>query len=126
MPLAPLTPQAQMYSATFTFAKGEYDDEFHRLDQAIAEVARAIPGYLGEEAWENPSNGLISTVYYWETLAALQQLVEHPTHIAAKQQQAKWISGYHIVIAQVIRSYGDGGVAHPLATGPGADPSTPG
>ncbi len=64
-------------------------------------------GYLGEEAWENPSNGLISTVYYWETLAALQQLVEHPTHLAAKQKQAKWISGYHIVIAQVIRSYGD-------------------
>ena len=31
-----------MYSATFTFAKGEYDDEFHRLDRAIAEVAKAI------------------------------------------------------------------------------------
>jgi NADH:ubiquinone oxidoreductase subunit F (NADH-binding) len=36
-----------MYTATFTFAPGEYDDEFHRLDQAIAEAARAIPGYLG-------------------------------------------------------------------------------
>lgn len=114
-----------MYSATFTFAKGEYDGEFLRLDQAIAEVAKVIPGYLGEEVWENPSTGLISTVYYWETLAALQQLIEHPTHITAKQKQAKWINGYHIVIAQVIRSYGDGGIAHPLATAPEAGLSTP-
>lgn len=104
-----------MYSATFTFAKGEYDDEFHQLDKVIADVAKGIPGYLGEEAWENPSSGLISTVYYWETLEALQQLVQHPAHIAAKQKQAQWISGYHIVIAQVIRSYGDGGIRHPLS-----------
>jgi heme-degrading monooxygenase HmoA len=103
-----------MYSATFTFRKGEYDEEFHRLDEAIAEVARAIDGYLGEEAWENPSTGLISTVYYWRTLEALQQLVEHPTHIAAKERQARWIEGYHIVVAQVLRSYGDGGLPHPL------------
>lgn len=74
-----------MYSATFTFAKGEYDDEFHRRDQAIAELAKSIPGYLGEEAWENTASGLISTVYYWETLDALRQLVEHPMHLAANR-----------------------------------------
>jgi heme-degrading monooxygenase HmoA len=103
-----------MYSATFTFAKGEYDEEFHQLDKVIADVAKGIPGYLGEEAWENPSAGLISTVYYWETLDALQQLVQHPAHIAAKQKSAQWIRGYHIVVAQVLRSYGDGGISHPL------------
>lgn len=109
-----------MYSATFTFAKRDYDDDFHRLDGIIADVAKGIPGYLGEEAWENPSMGLISTVYYWETLEALQQLIQHPTHIAAKQKQSQWIRGYHIVVAQVIRSYGDGGIGHPLATASGA------
>lgn len=113
-----------MYSATFTFAKGQYDGEFHRLDQAIAEVAKAIPGYLGEEAWENPTTGLISTVYYWRTLAALQKLIEHPLYVAAKQQQAKWLNGYHIVIAEVLRSYGDGGIAHPLGTPPKVGPSS--
>ncbi|NMG76211.1 antibiotic biosynthesis monooxygenase family protein [Aromatoleum diolicum] len=106
-----------MYTATFTFAKGEYDAEFHKLDQAIAEVARSIPGYLGEESWENPASGLISTVYYWQTLEALQQLIQHPKHVAAKQRQAKWINGYHIVIARVIKSYGDGGIPHPLSPG---------
>lgn len=104
-----------MYSATFSFAKGEYDDEFHRRDQAIAELAKSIPGYLGEEAWENTASGLISTVYYWETLDALRQLVEHPMHLAAKREQGRWLKGYHITIAQVLRSYGDAGIAHPLA-----------
>jgi len=104
-----------VYSATFTFAKGEYDDEFHRRDQAIAELAKSIPGYLGEEAWENTASGLISTVYYWETLDALRQLVEHPMHLAAKREQGRWLKGYHITIAQVLRSYGDDGIAHPLA-----------
>jgi len=108
-----------MYSATFTFAEGEYDDEFHQLDKVIADVAKGIPGYLGEEAWENSSAGLISTVYYWETLEALQQLVQHPAHLAAKAKQAKWINGYHIVVAEVIRSYGDGGIDHPLTAASG-------
>lgn len=105
-----------MYSATFTFAKGDYDDEFHARDQAIADIARSIPGYLGEEAWENASSGLISTVYYWDSMEALKQLVEHPQHLEAKQLQSRWLQGYHVTIAQVLRSYGDGGIAHPLVS----------
>lgn len=34
-------------------------------------VARSTPGYLGEESWENTATGLISNVYYWESLEAL-------------------------------------------------------
>lgn len=100
-----------MYSVTFTFAKQQYDEEFHRLDQAIAEAAKNLPGYLGEEAWENPANGLISTVYYWESLEALQALIQHPQHLEAKAKQARWLAGYQVVIAQVIKAYGDGRLA---------------
>lgn len=107
-----------MYSATFTFAKSEYDDEFHERDRAIAEVAKSIPGYLGEEAWENAAAGLLSTVYYWETLEALRQLTDHPKHLAAKQLKGRWLQGYHVTIAQVLRSYGDGGIPHPLTGAP--------
>ena len=104
-----------IYTATFTFAMGEVDEAFHALDQVIAEVARAIPGYLGEEAWENPATGLISNVYYWDGLAALQVLVNHPAHLEAKRRQAEWLRGYQVVIGQVVGAYGDGGIAHPLA-----------
>lgn len=104
-----------MFTATFTFAKGDYDAEFHALDARIAAMARAIPGYRGEETWENPATGQISNVYYWDTMEALQQLMSHPDHREAKQAQARWLRGYQVVIAQVLRSYGDGGIDHPLA-----------
>lgn len=114
-PNATTRTQPSMYTSTFTFAKREYDDEFHALDQVIADAARAIPGYLGEESWENPATGLICNVYYWSSLQALQQLIDHPMHRQAKQQQQRWLAGYQITIAQVISSYGDGGITHPLA-----------
>jgi len=40
-----------MYTSTFTFSKRDFNDAFYALDAEIAELARAIPGYLGEEAW---------------------------------------------------------------------------
>lgn len=104
-----------MYTSTFTFAKRQFDDEFHALDASIARAARAIPGYLGEEAWENAATGLVSNVYYWETMEALQSLMTHPAHLRAKQREQEWLAGYHVVIAQVVGHYGDGAIAHPLS-----------
>ena len=95
-----------MYTSTFIFSKKEFDDEFHALDQAISAAAKAIPGYLGEEAWENPSNGLVSNVYYWKTLEALHVLMKDPSHLLAKAGHAKWLDGYRVVIAEVRREYG--------------------
>ena len=108
-----------MYTATFTFAKREFDDAFHALDQVIADIAKSIPGYRGEESWENPGTGLVCNVYYWDSLDALRQLIDHPSHQAAKQRQGQWLNGYQVTIAQVMKSYGDGGIAHPLATAQG-------
>lgn len=104
-----------MYTATFTFAKRQFDDDFHALDAVIARLAKSIPGYLGEESWENPASGLVSNVYYWQTLEALQALMTHPAHLEAKQRQGQWLAGYQVVVAEVIGCYGDGGIAHPLA-----------
>jgi heme-degrading monooxygenase HmoA len=97
-----------VYSSTFIFAKKQYDDAFHRLDETIAAAAKAIPGYLGEEAWENPATGLVSNVYYWSSLEALQSLMSHPAHLQAKASHANWLAGYRVVIAQVLRAYGGG------------------
>lgn len=104
-----------MFTTTFTFSKRQFDDAFHVLDQVIATTAKSLPGYLGEESWENPATGVISNVYYWESMEALQALIEHPAHQAAKREQSRWLAGYQVVIAQVVRSYGDGGIDHPLA-----------
>lgn len=107
-----------MFTSTFTFAPGAYDAEFHALDARIADMARAIPGYLGEETWENAATGLVSNVYYWDSMEALQQLMGHADHREAKARQASWLKGYQVVIAQVVHSYGDGGIPHPLKNTP--------
>ncbi|MGO4391929.1 antibiotic biosynthesis monooxygenase [Variovorax sp. M-6] len=112
-----------MYSSTFIFAKKQFDDEFHRLDQAIAEAAKSIPGYLGEETWENPATGLISNVYCWESLDALQVLMQHPRHLEAKAAQARWLDGYKVVISEVLRTYGDTGLGQPSAASRAASDS---
>lgn len=108
-------PAPTIYTSTFTFAMGTADAAFDALDRVIAEAAGATPGYLGEEAWESPATGLVSNVYYWESLEALHALMAHPAHVEAKRRQAQWLRGYQVVIAQVIGVYGDGGIAHPLA-----------
>lgn len=106
---------SKIYTSTFTFSMHEVSDEFHALDKIIADAAKSIPGYLGEEAWENPSLGMTSNIYYWDSMNALQTLMSHPAHLEAKRRQAEWLKGYHVVIAQVLGVYGDGRIAHPLA-----------
>ena len=105
-----------MYSATFIFDKKQYDERFYALDTAIAEIAKQAAGYLGEESWENNETGRICNVYYWQSLEALQALIQHPKHLEAKAAQANWLNGYQVVIAQVLRSYGDGKLDHPAAS----------
>lgn len=111
-----------MFSSTFIFAKGQWDAEFHQLDEQIAAAARATPGYLGEECWENAATGLVCNVYYWDSLDALQLLMQHPTHLQAKAKQAQWLSGYQVVISQVLRTYGDAKLAGLLPTAGRAGP----
>lgn len=46
-----------MYTSTFTFAKGRFGDKLHAMDAEIAQIAKSIPGDLGEAVWENPTTG---------------------------------------------------------------------
>jgi heme-degrading monooxygenase HmoA len=107
-----------MYSATFIFDKKQYDDAFYALDKAIAAAAKSTEGYLGEESWQNAETGRVCNVYYWRDLQSLQALMNHPKHLEAKASQANWLNGYQIVIAKVIRAYGDGRIMHPSSTFP--------
>lgn len=95
------------HSSTFIFEVGTLTDEFHRLNNEIAERARAIEGFLGEESWENPETGLHAEVYYWSSLAALQQLVGMDTHRVAKGRTDEWLGKYRVVISEVRSVYGD-------------------
>ena len=101
-----------MYSAAFLFEPGEYDARFHELNALIDRAAKATPGYLGSESWRSADGKTANATYYWASLESLQAFSRHPDHMEAKRQYRRWYRGYHIVIAQVLRSYGDGVLEH--------------
>ena len=102
-----------MISATFIFQKKDYDDEFYRLDGAIEEANLRNPEFLGKDSWVNPEKGLSCAVYYYQSMAGLVDLKNIAVHREAKAGYTKWYAGYHVIIAEVQTSYGDGTIAHP-------------
>jgi heme-degrading monooxygenase HmoA len=101
-----------VYCASFNWEPGTYDSEFNRLNEAIEQVARSLPSYLGVESWQSADGSRKCANYYWADLAALKEFSVHPTHQEAKRQYSRWYKGYHIVISEVLRSYGDGTLSH--------------
>ncbi|MDA7417977.1 antibiotic biosynthesis monooxygenase [Xenophilus arseniciresistens] len=108
-----------MYSATFVFAHHQLDDEFHALYDEITRVAESLEGFRGVESWENPTTGLVSKVFYWDSMDALHQLMVHPTHLRAKAAHEQWLAGYQVVISKVMRVYGDTRLDRLLPLNPG-------
>ncbi len=100
-----------MYSASFTFEPGIYDARFHELNALIDAAARATAGYIGVESWRSVDGTRANATYYWRSLEALREFSSHPSHVEAKRQYQRWYRGYHIVIAEVVRSYGDGNLS---------------
>ena len=101
-----------MYSAAFIFEPGSYDDRFLALDAQIEAAAAANPGYLGRETWQSTDGVRINATYYWKDLDSLKTFSTDPNHLEAKRNYQLWYKGFHIVIAEVIRSYGDGEFSH--------------
>jgi heme-degrading monooxygenase HmoA len=101
-----------MYSASFMWEPGTYDADFQRLNKIIDDVARSLPGFIGIESWQNVDGSRRNAVYYWDSLGTLKTFSSHPVHLEAKKQYAKWYKGYHIVVAEILRSYGDDRIAH--------------
>ncbi len=101
-----------MYSAAFIFRPGTYDEEFHRLNELIDNAAEATDGYLGAETWQSADGKTLNATYYWETLDALREFSRNPHHLESKKQYSRWYDGYHIVVSEIVRSYGDDSIAH--------------
>jgi heme-degrading monooxygenase HmoA len=101
-----------MFIAAFIFEPGTYDARFHALDANIEAAAASNPGYLGRETWRSEDGARYNASYYWTDLESLKAFSQHPQHLEAKRDYQLWYKGFHIVISEVIRSYGDGALAH--------------
>lgn len=95
------------YSSAFIFETKNLTEEFDRIDSEIAQRARQIPGFLGEEAWHNENTGLHAEVYYWTDMDALKQLMGMDTHRLAKSRYGEWLGEYRVVISEVQSVYGN-------------------
>lgn len=101
-----------MYSVAFIYEPGEYDAEFHRLNKLIDEIARSMHGFIGAESWRSPDGKKTNATYYWANMDTLKEFSSHPKHLEAKRQYSRWYAGFHIVISEIVRSYGDGAFPH--------------
>ncbi len=113
------------------FRPGTYDDDFHRLDDAIAGLAKETTGFLGSEVWLSPDGVTRNAIYYWSDFAHLRDFSQAVEHRAAKAEYGRWYEAYQVVVAEIRSVYGDGRLQHittPIArvspVGRGGGPSS--
>ena len=95
-----------MISCAFIFTPGEYDEDFHRLDNAIDVYARSIDGFIKVELWHSTDGKSKNAVYYFENEGALEKLANLPAHLKAKAQVDRWYDDYRVEISEVRQMYG--------------------
>jgi len=101
-----------MFTISFIFRPGTYDDDFHRLDGAIAATAKQTEGFLGSETWVSGDGKTINAVYYWADLKHLRDFAQAVEHREAKASYARWYDAYQVVVAEIRSVYGDGRLGH--------------
>ncbi|RDZ39537.1 antibiotic biosynthesis monooxygenase [Haloferax sp. Atlit-4N] len=96
------------YLITFRLDPGEYDAEFHELNDAIQTAAEETEGYLGKQTWHAPNSEEVLVVYYWESLDAVKSFGADSDHQHAKQRWTKWYDAYEVTVTEVVETYGRG------------------
>ena len=104
-----------MFQCSFMFTRIHHDEEFQRLDDAIADYARSLEGFVGSDTWFNSDSSQVNGVYFFETMEAVRTFAAFPQHRESKEKYAQWYGGYHVVIAEVQSTYGDGNFPHVTA-----------
>ena len=121
-----------MFSISFVFRPGTYDNEFRRLDAATQKIAEATEGYLGSETWWSEDRAVCNAVYFWQDLRHLSDFAQAVPHREAKGSYDRWYDGYQVVVAEIRAAYGDGRLSRTRRAGrsiwlpsPGVRPGAP-
>jgi len=97
-----------VYLVTFRLDPGEYDSEFHELNDGIQAVAEDMDGYLGKRTWHAAEDEEVLVVYYWDSLDALESFGEASVHAEAKRRWTEWYDAYEVRVTEVLEAYGSG------------------
>jgi heme oxygenase (staphylobilin-producing) len=97
-----------MYVVTFRLDPGEYDAEFHELNDAVQAAAEDTDGYLGKRTWHAADGDEVLVVYYWASLDALESFGADDDHERAKARWTEWYDAYEVTVTEVVDAYGSG------------------
>jgi hypothetical protein len=106
-----------LFLSSFILDKGEYDDDFYRLDGWIENFTKTLTDFIGMESYTDTASGRIINNYYWRSREAMETLMTNVEHQKAKQQNGRWLEGYQVVIAQIEGAHNHH-LSHPLANYP--------
>lgn len=98
------TPAPPYYAVIFTSLRTGTADGYGEMAEAMVELAKTQPGFLGVESARNE---LGITVSYWESLEAIKNWKQNSDHLLAQRYgREKWYSHYKTRICKVERDYG--------------------
>ncbi len=100
---AAATPQPPYYAVIFTSVRTDVDQGYAETAQAMVELAKAQPGFLGVESARQE---LGITVSYWQSEEAILAWKNHVDHRAAMQHARDWYRHFRVRVARVERDYG--------------------
>ena len=99
-------PAPPYFAVIFSSARCGDDPAYAATAQRMLELARAQPGFLGEESARDAA-GFGITVSYWESEAAIRAWREHAEHRVAQSRGAsEWYSHFELRVARVERAWG--------------------
>jgi len=103
MPIA-RTPAPPYFAVIFTSLRTAGDLGYGEMAEAMEELARTQPGFLGIES---ARDGLGITVSYWDSLESITAWKQNARHLVAQQRgREAWYEEFKVRICRVERDYG--------------------
>ena len=99
------------------FQRESLNEEFFALDALIEEAAQDNPGFAGKDSWVSTDGGRRNSIYYWNDQVSLSAFSRHPKHLEAKMRYQEWYGGFHVVVSEISKAYGDGAFIHTTPNG---------
>ena len=96
-------PDRQYYAVIFTSVRTDGDDGYKRMADEMVELVSKQPGFLGAERVRD-ARGFGITGSYWESLDAIRQWKENPSHqIAQRMGKEIWYKQFAVRICKAER-----------------------
>ena len=95
--------QPPYYAVIFTSQQTADTQGYGEMADAMEQLAKQQPGYIG---MEHARDNLAITISYWETLEDIARWKEHLDHLQAqKMGRERWYQWYKTRICKVEREY---------------------